>query len=81
MGWFRSYRGLDTTNLICFEIYKMGMISEAKHGNVKLKKMKKKQLGSDLVVQRSRYHHSEAFFELYKMGIVSAAYVAVLGKT
>ena len=33
-----------------------------------------KKLGLDLVVQRSRYHHFEVFFEIYKMGMVSWLY-------
>ena len=33
--------------------------------------MKKTKLGSDLVVQRSRCHHFEVFFEIYKMRMVS----------
>ncbi len=47
----------------------MGKMSEAKQVNSK----NKKKLGSDLVVQRSRYHHFEVFFEIYKMGMVSEA--------
>ena len=43
-----------------FEIYKMGMISEATKNELKVKK-----LGSDLVVQRSRYYHFGAFFKIY----------------
>ena len=32
-----------------------------------------KKLGSDLVVQRSRSYSFEAFFEIYKMGMISKA--------
>ena len=45
----------------------MGMISEAK----KWKRRIEQKLGSALVVQRSRYHHFEAFLEIYKIGMVS----------
>ena len=44
----------------------MGMVSEARNGNIKMK-----NLGSVLVVQRSRYHHFEVFCEIYKMGMNS----------
>ena len=30
-------------------------------------------LESDLFIRRSRYHHLEAFFEIYKMGMISHA--------
>ena len=46
----------------------IGVKNKSRNGNVKLK-----TIGSDLVVQRSRYHHFEAFFEIYKIGIASAA--------
>ena len=49
-----------------FEIYKMGMVSEAN-----LLNRKNEKLGSDLVVQRSQYRNFDAFFEIYKMGMIS----------
>ena len=46
----------------------MDMISEAEKMS-----RKNKKVGSDLVVQRSRYHQFEACFEINTMGMVSEA--------
>ena len=40
-------------------------------GGVKIGNAFLKNLGSDLVVQRYRYHNFEFFFEIYKVGMVS----------
>ena len=45
----------------------IGVKTNQQNGNVKLKKM-----GSDLVVQRSRYHHLEAFARDLQDGHVSS---------
>ena len=49
-------------------------VKSDKNRNVELKK-----LGSGLVVQKSRHHHSEVFFEIYKMGMVS--WIKTINKT
>ena len=49
------------------------MVNQAGRKSHEIENVKWKKLGSDLVVQRPRYHHFEAFFEIYKMGMVSEA--------